>query len=175
MRLGAGETTQNGVNSGIGVLAPGAVLDGRFAITSILSQGGMATIFTARDLLNHETAVALKVPHEQVEADPGLFSRFQREEEIGTELSHPTIIQFFSVKNKSRPYLAMELLHGVTIAHTLKKRGPLPEAEALSITARVCEALEYLHERGVIHRDLKPENIMLCEDGSIRLMDFGVA
>jgi serine/threonine-protein kinase len=173
--LGASETTRNGANSASGPLAPGAVLDGRFAIMDILSQGGMATIFTARDLQNQEAPVALKVPHEKIEADPGLFSRFQREEEIGTELDHPSVLRFIAVKNKSRPYLAMELLTGATLSHTLKERGPLPEAEALAIAASICDALEYLHGHGVIHRDLKPENIMLCQDGSVRLMDFGIA
>jgi serine/threonine-protein kinase len=175
VRLGSNETTLNGANSLSGPLAPGSVLDGRFAITSILSQGGMATIFIARDLQNNQADVALKVPHESIEADPGLFSRFQREEEIGTELNHPSVLRFIAVKDKSRPYLAMELLHGTTLAHTLKERGPLAEPEALSIGVRICDAVEYLHSRGVIHRDLKPENIMICEDGTLRLMDFGIA
>lgn len=162
-------------NPGNGILAPGAVLDGRFAITEVFRQGGMATIFKARDLLDDDATVALKVPHEKVESDPGLFSRFQREEEIGCALDHPSVLRFIHVKNKSRTYLATEFLNGTTLYHTLKDRGPLPEAEAMAIAARICDALEYLHGRGVIHRDLKPENVMLCDDGSVRLMDFGIA
>jgi serine/threonine protein kinase len=158
-----------------GTLAPGAVLDGRFAITEVYREGGMATIYKARDLRDNNTLVALKVPHHKVESDPGLYSRFQREEEIGCELNHPSVLKFISVKNKSRPYLAMEFLTGKTLFHVLRERRPLPEAEAMSIAARICEALEYLHSHGIIHRDLKPENVMLCDDGSIRLMDFGIA
>lgn len=165
----------NGALSASKTLAPGTVLDARFAITEVLCKGGMATVFKARDLLNSGEIVALKVPHEKVEADPGLFSRFQREEEIGTGLDHPSVLRFIPVKNKSRAYLATELLRGTTLCHLLKKRGPLPEGEGMSIAARVCDALEYLHARGVIHRDLKPENVMLCEDGTVRLMDFGIA
>jgi serine/threonine-protein kinase len=162
-------------NPGNGTLAPGAVLDGRFAITEVCREGGMATIFKARDLLNDGATVALKVPHQQAESDPGLFSRFQREEEIGCSLDHPSVLRFIRVKNKSRTYLATEFLKGTTLYHTLRERGPLPEAEAMAIAARICEALEYLHGCGVIHRDLKPENVMLCDDGSVRLMDFGIA
>lgn len=162
-------------NPGNGTLAPGTVLDGRFAIMEVCREGGMATIFKARDLLNNDAIVALKVPHQQAESDPGLFSRFQREEEIGCGLDHPSVLRFIRVKSKSRTYLATEFLKGTTLYHALRQRGPLPEAEAMAIAARICEALEYLHGRGVIHRDLKPENVMLCDDGSVRLMDFGIA
>jgi serine/threonine-protein kinase len=175
VKLGANETIADRANPCNGILAPGSVLDGRFAITEVCCEGGMATIFKARDLLNDDAIVALKVPHQKVESDPGLFSRFQREEEIGCSLDHPSVLKFIQVKNKSRPYLVMEFLNGKSLYHTLRERRPLPEAEAMAIAARICDALEYLHSRGVIHRDLKPENVMLCDDGSVRLMDFGIA
>jgi serine/threonine protein kinase len=175
VRLGQNETTAATADTANGTLAPGVLLDGRFDITEVYRDGGMATIYKARDLLDNGTIVALKVPHQKVESDPGLYSRFQREEDIGCALNHPSVLRFIAVKNKSRPYLAMEFLTGKTLYHVLKERRPLPEAEAISILARVCDALEYLHAQGVIHRDLKPENVMLCEDGSIRLMDFGIA
>jgi serine/threonine protein kinase len=164
-----------GAGPGSGILAPGSVLDGRFSITEVFSEGGMATIYKARDLLGDNAIVALKVPHRQAESDPGLYARFQREEEIGCALDHPSVLKFIPVKNKSRPYLATEFVNGTTLYHTLRDRKPLPEPEAMAIALRICEALEYLHGRGVIHRDLKPENVMLCDDGSIRLMDFGIA
>ncbi len=175
MKLGAGESTADRANPGKGTLAPGSVLDDRFLITEVFSEGGMATIFKARDLFDHDGTVALKVPHQQAESDPGLYSRFQREEEIGCSLDHPSVLKFIRVENKSRTYLATEFVKGTTLYHTLKERGPLPEGEAMAIAARICDALEYLHGCGVVHRDLKPENVMLCDDGSIRLMDFGIA
>jgi serine/threonine protein kinase len=175
VKLGASETIADLAKPGGGSLAPGAVLDGRFGITEVFSEGGMATIYKARDLHDDDAVVALKVPHKQAESDPGLFSRFQREEEIGCSLDHPSVLKFIHVKNKSRPYLATEFVNGKTLFHTLRQHKPLPEAEAMAISARICEALEYLHGRGIIHRDLKPENVMLCDDGSIRLMDFGIA
>jgi serine/threonine protein kinase len=156
-------------------LAPGNILDGRFVITDVISDGGMAAIFKGKDLQNGGELVALKVPHHNIEVDVELFSRFQREEEMGAALDHPSILRFTPVKDKSRPYLVMDFIEGETLYSMLKRRRILPEAEALSLTARLCDALDYLHTRGIIHRDLKPENVMLCPDGSLRLMDFGIA
>jgi serine/threonine-protein kinase len=156
-------------------LGPGCRLDDRFDITEIICSGGMSTVFKGRDLENGGRVVAIKIPHESVEADPALFSRFQREEEVGGKLDHPSILKFYPVKNKSRPYLVMEFLEGRTLYHVLRDRKALPEAEALALASRICEPLQYLHDHGILHRDLKPENIMMCNDGSLRLMDFGIA
>src|SRR5262249_53372528 len=76
---------------------------------------------------------------------------------------------------KSRPYLVTEYLRGCTLAHLLDAMRPLPEKDALRITSLICEALQHMHERGVVHRDLKPGNIMVCRDRTIRIMDFGIA
>ncbi len=156
-------------------LRPGHVLDGRFLIGGPLSRSGMATIYQAEDTLNHHEPVAVKVPHLRYEADPNYFSRFQREEEIGRKLDHPFILKFVSVAHKSRPYIVMECLRGCTLAYLLEAMRPLPEKDALRIASRICEALQHMHDRGVVHRDLKPGNIMVCRDRSIRVMDFGIA
>jgi serine/threonine protein kinase len=158
-------------------LSPGDVLDDRFALTELISRGGMATIFKAQDLQNGGEQVAVKIPHKLVEADPQLFERFQREERIGTRLSHPYVLRFLAIdpKKKSRPYLVTEFVRGVTLYHLLDVFRVLSEADALAITGLICETLVYLHENGIVHRDLKPENVMICYDGTIRLMDFGIA
>jgi len=156
-------------------VGPGTILDGRFAIAETISDGGMAAIYKAKDLQEQGRPVALKIPHPNIEIDVELFSRFQREEQMGASLDHPSILKFIAVENKSRPYLAMECLEGETLYQLLKRRRALPEPEALSIAARLCDALDYLHARGIVHRDLKPENVMLCRDGTLRLMDFGIA
>jgi serine/threonine-protein kinase len=135
----------------------------------------MAAIYKAQDFQEQGRPVALKIPHPNIEIDVELFSRFQREEQMGASLDHPSILKFIAVENKSRPYLVMEYLEGETLYHLLKRRRSLPEPEALSIAARLCDALDYLHARGIVHRDLKPENVMLCRDGTLRLMDFGIA
>ena len=154
---------------------PGHRLDGRFLITEVLSRSGMGTIFKAEDQHNGNQLVAVKVPHLEYESDPNFYSRFQREERIGLELNHPFILKFIPVENKSRPYIVTEYLKGCTLEHLLKAMRPLPEKDALKIASLICAALQHMHEHGVIHRDLKPQNVMICCDGSIRIMDFGIA
>jgi len=154
---------------------PGDVLDKRFLITEVLSRSGMATIFKAEDLNNDKQLVAVKVPHFEYESDPVFFSRFQREEKIGLELNHPFILKFIPVENKSRPYIVTEYLKGCTLEHLLKAMRPLPEKDAVKLASLICNALQHMHDHGVIHRDLKPQNVMICCDGSIRIMDFGIA
>lgn len=154
---------------------PGHVLDGRFLIMEVLSRSGMATVFKAEDRLNANQLVAVKVPHLEYESDPNFFSRFQREERIGLELNHPYVLKFISAEDKSRPYIVTEYLKGCTLEHLLKAMRPLPEKDALKIASLICDALQYMHDNGVIHRDLKPQNVMICCDGTIRIMDFGIA
>jgi serine/threonine-protein kinase len=158
-----------------GEFAPGSLLDDRFAILEMICDGGMAAIYKASDLQNNGRLAAIKIPHRSAEADPALFSRFQTEEKIGGELNHPSILKFYPVKNKSRLYVVMEYLEGKTLFQWLRERRALAEGEALALASRLCEPLQYLHDRGILHRDLKPENIMLCDDGTMRLMDFGIA
>lgn len=158
-------------------LQPGQTLDNRFFIVETISRSGMATIFKATDLKTRET-VALKVPFMEFESDPGFYSRFQREEEIGLRLNHPYILKFIPEEegeHRSRPYIVTEYLGGYTLAHLLNSLRPMPEKDALRLASRMCEALAYMHEHGVIHRDLKPQNIMICYDGALRIMDFGIA
>jgi serine/threonine-protein kinase len=152
----------------------GEVLDGRFQITGVVARSTTATIFRATDLKTGRPA-AVKVPFLQFESDPNFFARFQREEAIARELDHPFVLKVIPVEDKSRPYIAMEYLAGQTLARLLHSFRPLPVKDALEIARRICQALEYLHGRDVVHRDLKPDNVMLCNDGTIRLMDFGIA
>jgi len=151
----------------------GQVLDERFQIIDVINRSGMATIFKAIDLNTGQT-VAVKVPLMQFESDPGFYDRFEREELIGKALNHPGILHVASIEEKSRPYMVMEFLEGQTLRQRLSA-GRMDLSEAASIAAKICDALDYMHSYKVIHRDLKPENVMLCADGSIRIMDFGIA
>ena len=156
-------------------LQPGDILDERFELTELISRSGMACIFKARD---HEAqqVVAVKVPLMQFESDVATFTRFQREEEIGRQLDHPYILKIVPVeKPKSRPYLVMEYLEGQTLDKIMEATKPLPEKEAAKIASLICKALEHMHRKNIVHRDLKPQNIMVCLDGSIRILDFGIA
>lgn len=154
---------------------PGQTLDGRFVLGETISNSGMATIFKAKDIRDGDRPVAVKVPHMRYESDPNFFSRFQREEEVGCKLDHPFILKFLQLEKKSRPYIVTEYLQGCTLAHLVSINRLLQEKDALGIASLVCLALRHMHQRGVIHRDLKPGNIMVCQDRSIRIMDFGIA
>jgi serine/threonine-protein kinase len=163
------------IATGTGEPGPGKVLDGRFELTDLVARSNMASIFKGVDRKTGQS-VAVKVPLMALESDIAGFERFQREEEIGATLNHPAILKVIKVDTpKSRPYLVMEFLEGKTLAEVLAKRKPLPEDEAVSYASRICDALVYLHEKGITHRDMKPQNIMVCSDGSLRLIDFGIA
>ena len=157
-------------------IQPKEVVDDRFEIVETIAQSGMATIFKALDRTTGKL-VALKVPLMQFESDPAFFSRFEREEQIGLALDHPAILKILPVANKSRPYIAMELLQGVTLDRMLQEKHPHPleTTQAVEIAANVADALAHMHERDIVHRDLKPANIMVAADGSLRIIDFGIA
>jgi serine/threonine protein kinase len=152
----------------------GDVLDERFEICELIGRGGMGSVFRATDLTTGRS-LAVKIPFFELESDPSFYSRFQRELEIGKRLDHPGILKVLTIERPSRPYLAMEYLEGETLWDRLQRVRQLPADEALGIAARICESMEYLHSQGIVHRDLKPTNVMLCRDGSVRIMDFGVA
>jgi len=156
-------------------LSAGMLLDDRFEMAECVSRSGMACIYKARDRKTGQT-VAIKVPFRHMEGDIAASTRFEREEQIGKTLSHPSVLKIIPVEEpKSRPYIAMEFLEGRTLNDVLKEGKPLPEADAVAIASRICDALDYLHRQNVVHRDLKPANVMLCNDGSIRIMDFGIS
>jgi len=154
---------------------PNDVIDERFVIVEAINRGGMAWIYKAVDRTTGKF-VALKIPLTHCECDASFYSRFQREETIGLTLDHPCVVKFIPTGvRKSRPYIAMEFLQGRTLAARLQETPLLAEPDAARIASKVCDGLNYLHRNGVVHRDLKPENIMLCNDGSVRIMDFGIA
>jgi serine/threonine-protein kinase len=157
-------------------LAPGSLLDERFQITGVIHRSAMSTVFKGTDLKTGRP-VAIKVPLPGLEGDPAAYARFEREEAIGRTLDHPSILKILPIEDseKSRPYLVMELLDGQTLERLMQQIRPMPEADALPIVSQICDGLQYLHSQGVVHRDLKPQNIMLCSDGSLRIMDFGIA
>ena len=154
-------------------IQPGDQLD-QFAIDSVVATSGMATVFRAHDL-NTGVQVAIKVPHPEIESDPALFDRFQREEVIGTKINHPGVMKVFPNPDRSQVYMVMEWIEGRLLRQILNEEKKLPVERAVRLTVRICEALEHIHANGVVHRDLKPENIMVDADDRICLIEFGIA
>src|SRR5437773_6993450 len=154
-------------------LHPGDQLD-HYRIESVAARSGMASIFRATDLRTGR-AVAIKVPHPEMESDPVFFDRFHREEEIGNTMDHPGVMKVIAEDGRSRVYMVMEWAEGRLLRQILNEQKKLPPKRAVKITLRILEALEYLHSHGVVHRDLKPENIMIDAQDRITLIDFGIA
>jgi serine/threonine-protein kinase len=146
----------------------------QYELTELIARSGMASIFKGRDLANGAT-VAIKVPYLQFESDVVFYGRFQREEEIGRRLNHPNIIRVLTPRRKSRMYIAMEYIDGVSLRAMMRDKRPLETEKALGIAGQVCGALVYMHSQGVVHRDLKPENVLVTESGQVKIMDFGIA
>jgi serine/threonine-protein kinase len=153
----------------------GDVLDGRFYILEDICSGGMATLYRAEDMDHGRQDVVVKIPFLRFESDAAFYAQFRREEEIGLKLNHPYLLKFIPVENKSRACIVTEYLRGCTLDYIIHKKRPLPEADALKIASVICEAVQHMHDGGVIHNDLKPSNIMVGSDRTLRVMDFGLA
>ena len=154
-------------------LEPGEMLD-HYRIETTVARSGMSVLYKATDLDNGRQ-VAIKVPHPEMEADPILFERFKREQEIGFELDHPGVVKTFDREERSRIYMVLEWVDGRLLRQLLNEGSRLPIDRAVKITLGICEALDYMHKHGVVHRDLKPENIMVDDQDQIKLIDFGIA
>jgi len=152
---------------------PGDQLD-HYRVEAVVARSGMASIFRATDLRTGRQ-VAIKVPHPEMESDPVLFERFQREAEIGEKLDHPGVMKVFANEDRSRVYMVMEWVAGRLLSQILAEAGKLPVERARRIAIAISDALDYIHRNGVVHRDLKPENIMIDGDDRIKLIDFGIA
>jgi hypothetical protein len=147
---------------------------GPYEITGAIGAGGMGEVYRATDT-SLKRAVAIKVLPEAMAADVERLARFQREAEVLAALNHPNIAAIHGFE-RSGPVtaLVMELVDGPTLADRIAQ-GALPVDEALPIAKQIAEALEAAHERGIIHRDLKPANIKVRPDGTVKVLDFGLA
>ena len=147
---------------------------GHYNVTALIGEGGMGQVYQATDT-KLKRQVALKILPEAFSADPGRLARFQREAEVLASLNHPNIAAIYGLEEADGVRaLVLELVEGPTLADRIK-RGPIPLDEALPIAKQIAEALEAAHEAGVIHRDLKPANIKVRDDGTVKVLDFGLA
>src|SRR6202162_5651238 len=155
-------------------LAPGAKL-GLYENVALIGAGGMGEVYQAHDTkLGRD--VAIKVLPEAFAHDPERLARFQREAKMLAQLNHPNIATIHGLEHSDGThYLVMELVPGDTLQQRVKREGPVPIEEALTIAKQIAEALEAAHEKGIIHRDLKPANVKVTPEGKVKVLDFGLA
>ena len=151
----------------------GDTLD-HYRLDRAVARGGMATLYRATDMRDGR-AVAIKVPHAEMEADAVLVERFRREQEIGQELDHPGVVKTYAGEDPSRLYMVVEWVEGRLLRAILNEERRLPIERATDFALQILDALDTMHKHGVVHRDLKPENIMVDEADRIKLIDFGIA
>ena len=156
-------------------LSEGAKI-GPYEVIGLIGQGGMGEVWQARDT-KLDRDVALKVLPEAFTSDPDRLARFEREAKVLASLNHPHIGSIYGLEEaeggKFRA-LVLELVEGPTLADRIAQ-GPIPIDEALPIAKQIAEALEAAHEQSVIHRDLKPANVKVKDDGTVKVLDFGLA
>ena len=148
---------------------------GGYDVTVLIGEGGMGQVYQATDTkLNRQVALKILLP-EAFASDPDRLARFQREAQVLASLNHPNIAQIHGLEeSEGTRALVLELVEGPTLADRIAK-GLIPVDEALPIAKQIAEALEAAHEAGVIHRDLKPANIKVKDDGTVKVLDFGLA
>jgi eukaryotic-like serine/threonine-protein kinase len=147
---------------------------GPYRIGRLIGVGGMGEVYAATDTrLDRE--VAIKVLGEHIAADPESRARFEREARLISGLNHPHVATLHDIgEHDGTIYLVMELVEGPTLAHRIAE-GPVPFAEAIEIATQIANGLEAAHEQGIVHRDLKPSNVKLRADGTVKVLDFGIA
>jgi serine/threonine protein kinase len=153
----------------------GTLYGGRFRILEQLGSGGMGTVYKAEQVaLRRE--VALKLMHPYLAQAPGQAERFHREAHVLAKLHHKNSVEVYDLgEAEGTLFIAMELLAGNGLDDLLRAGGPMQPQRAIAITAQVLDALSAAHELGVVHRDLKPANVFLCQDGQVKVLDFGLA
>ncbi|WP_369130484.1 Stk1 family PASTA domain-containing Ser/Thr kinase, partial [Modestobacter roseus] len=155
------------------------VLGERYEIGGVLGRGGMAEVHRGRDLrLGRE--VAVKVLRQDLARDPSSQVRFRREAQAAASLNHPAIVAVYDTGEDrtatgATPYIVMEYVEGETLRDVVRHERRLSPERAMSLTADICAALDFSHRNGIVHRDVKPGNVMITPQGTVKVMDFGIA
>ena len=153
----------------------GRMLDNRYEILEVIGTGGMAVVYKARcHRLNR--LVAIKILKDDNLEDEDFRRRFHAESQAVAMLSHPNIVSVYDVSTSvMADYIVMELIEGITLKQYMEKKGVLNWKETLHFAMQIAKALEHAHSKGIVHRDIKPHNVMVLKNGSVKVMDFGIA
>ncbi|NLT69073.1 MAG: serine/threonine protein kinase [Verrucomicrobiaceae bacterium] len=148
---------------------------GQYQIVGLLGEGGMSQVFRAVDM-NLGREVALKILHQSLSRDRALTSMFEREAKLTASVIHPNVVKVYTVGNElGYFFIAMELVHATSLEDLIGNKGALAESEVLAIALDVTRGLKAAHGENLIHRDIKPGNMLVTDDGTTKLVDFGLA
>lgn len=153
----------------------GKKLDGRYEILQLIGVGGMANVYKARDVID-ERLVAVKILREEYASNEEFVRRFKNESKAIAALNHPNIVKVYDVSFSDKMQsIVMEYIDGITLKDYIDQQKIIRWKEAVHFTVQILRALQHAHDKGIVHRDIKPQNIMLLQDGTIKVMDFGIA
>ncbi|HEX3773644.1 MAG TPA: serine/threonine-protein kinase [Polyangiaceae bacterium] len=156
----------------------GHLLDGSYEVLRVIGEGGMGRVYEARHTRLHTKRFAVKLLHHELARQPEVVTRFQREAEAASALTHPNVVGVYDVNTSAdgRPYIVAELLEGEELGNYLERVGKLQVVEAVHIVRQVCRALGAAHAHGIVHRDVKPENVFLASPNAVvKVLDFGIS
>jgi serine/threonine protein kinase len=167
------DVTPTRSSGGRRTIAKGQIIEGRYQIQEFIGRGGMGSVYRVQDMQQNRV-LALKILNPVTEDDSE--QRFMREFEMLSKINHPAVLKVFGWgRYEDQLYFVSEFISGRDLKSEIKTRGPWPPEEAAKLAATVADALAVAHSMGIVHRDIKPHNIMIANDGTIRLLDFGVA
>lgn len=153
----------------------GKKLDGRYELLELIGVGGMADIYRARDIVE-DRIVAVKILKTEFAGSEEFLRRFRNESKAIALLSHPNIVKIYDVGFTDKvQFIVMEYVDGITLTDYIEQQGVLKWRDAVHFTVQILKALQHAHDRGIVHRDIKSSNVMLLADGTIKVMDFGIA
>lgn len=153
----------------------GLKLDGRYEVAELIGVGGMANVYKGIDIMENRV-VAVKILKSEYSENEEFIKAFRNESKAIAVLSHPNIVKIFDVGYENdMQYIVMEYIDGITLKDFIEQQGLLKWRECVHFTIQILRALQLAHDRGIVHRDIKPQNVMLLSDGSIKVMDFGIA
>jgi len=156
----------------------GQLLDGSYEVLRVIGEGGMGRVYEARHTRLHTKRFAVKLLHHELARQPDVVTRFQREAEAASVLTHPNVVGVYDVNTSAdgRPYIVAELLQGEDLGSHLDRVGKLSTVDAVHIVRQVCHALGAAHASGIVHRDVKPENVFLAgPNATVKVLDFGIS